>query len=84
MKQRKPLTPAALDRIYGARLIKANGFDRSAIVKFARRWMRDQKVSWGHAQRHAWAVARGQQEIARAYDAAPKTTPAQIEWRMAA
>ncbi|WP_457798126.1 hypothetical protein [Methylocystis sp. S23] len=82
MKQRKPLTPAALDRIYGARLIKAAGFDRSAILKFARAWMRDQQVSWGHAQRHAWAVARGQMDKARAFDAAPR--PAQIEWRMAA
>lgn len=78
------LTNAALGRIYGARLVTAGGFDRSAIVTFARKWMRDQKVSWGHAQRHAWAVARGQMEKARAFDAAPKAGPAEYEWRMAA
>jgi hypothetical protein len=80
MKTRlQPLTRSALGRIYGARLITATSFDRSAIVTFARRWMREQGTTWGHAQRHAWAVARGQMEIARAWDAAPK-----VEWRLAA
>lgn len=83
-KKPAPLTKAALGCIYGARLITADGFDRSAIVTFARKWMREQEVSWGHAQRHAWEVARGQQKKARDYDAAPKTAPAAYEWRMAA
>lgn len=80
--KRMPFSLAALDRIYGARLIRADGYDRSAIVKFARRWAREQNVSWGHAQRHAWAVARGQMQKARDYDAAPR--PAPVDWRMAA
>lgn len=68
MKKRAPLSAAALDRIYGHRLITRTGFDRSAIVTFARRWMREQETTWGAAQRHAWAVARGQMEKAQAWD----------------
>lgn len=79
-----PLSSAALDRIYGARLITAAGFDRSAIVKYAKRWQRAQGVSFGHAQKHAWAVARGQMEKARAHDAAVAAPLAAIDWRLAA
>lgn len=82
--KRAPLSAAALDRINGHRLITAGGYDRSAIVTYARRWMREQRVSWGHAQRHAWAVARGQREKAAAFDAAPRRAPAPIDWRAAA
>lgn len=65
-----PLSAAALSRIFGARLIRASGYDRSAIMKYARRWAQQQGVAFGAAQKRAWDVARGQMEKARAYDAA--------------
>lgn len=84
-KRKTPLSMAALNRIFGARLIRLDGsFDRSAIVKFAREWVKAEGVTFGQAQRHAWEVARGQLRKARDYDAARNATPAQIEWRMAA
>jgi hypothetical protein len=85
-KQRKsPLSAGAINCIFGRRLIRQDGsFDRSAIVTFARRWAATEGVSFGHAQKHAWEVARGQLQKARNYDATRRTAAAQIEWRMAA
>lgn len=85
-KQRKtPLSTAALNCIFGTRLIRLDGsFNRSAIVKFARDWARAEGVSFGQAQKHAWEVARGQLRKARDYDSARRAQPLMIEWRMAA
>jgi hypothetical protein len=83
-KRKAPLSAAAMNRIYGRCLIRCDGsFDRSAIMKFAYDWAKRLNVTSAHAQKHAWAVARGQLAKARAYDGA-RHAPACVDWSLAA